>query len=541
MGLQVLFPIFFFQLWKGPCGRLRAMQTQRTRLKPGIRNYNCGALTKAGPCRQPFLSPLCQLAVSIFGPFAFWRIKEVPRCFQWINERRLLSHGKGSFSIPKGLDHPAQGWPIQRGLPWVAVLELIKPERVEYQRLAKRMHPYGVVNSLFFHPGVAPFAPSIHHLSFCIWGCLSVGWALSCQPNEDPSICSALRELTCICTGPGSCWRITASRCERGNYSTYFWPALEYIALFVIVTMHEFGHSLACKQVGGRADQIVLWPFGGVAYVAPPRRPGATLWCIAAGPLVNVVLFPILLGSWFLAQRLGWPDSAPDAYTFTLTLCYIDLMLLVFNLLPIYPLDGGQILQSLLWFVFGYARSLMIAASLGLVGVAGLILFAIHEQAWWLGFMCILVVLYCWGGLQRARALSRLAAAPRHRGWLVRPAGKRRRRGRFGGAANAAPGSTSSPPGRSVPVAGRKWRSCRVRPAGRPFRSRRSKPGCNGRIFECMGGTGDSPVPPGHWPGGRSNAAFGKSAAPRLQFVALGSGRRVADRDRRVACATQPK
>jgi Zn-dependent protease len=203
---------------------------------------------------------------------------------------------------------------------------------------------------------------------------------------------------------------------RRENYSTYFWPALEYIALFVIVTMHEFGHSLACKQVGGRADQIVLWPFGGVAYVAPPRRPGATLWCIAAGPLVNVVLFPILLGSWFLAQGLGWPGSAPDAYTFTVTLCYIDLMLLVFNLLPIFPLDGGQILQSLLWFVFGYARSLMIAASLGLVGVAGLILFAIHEQAWWLGFMCILVVLYCWGGLQRARALSRLAAAPRHQG-----------------------------------------------------------------------------------------------------------------------------
>jgi len=209
---------------------------------------------------------------------------------------------------------------------------------------------------------------------------------------------------------------------RRENYSSYLWPALEYGALFAIVTMHEFGHALACKQVGGRADTIVLWPFGGVAYVSPPRRPSATLWCIAAGPLVNVGLFPILSGAVFLAQRLGWPHLAPDAYQFTVTLLYIDLMLLVFNLLPIFPLDGGQILQSLLWFIFGYARSLMIAASLGLVGVAALILFAINAHAWlgsnaniwWLGVMCALVVLYCWGGLQRARALSRLAAAPKH-------------------------------------------------------------------------------------------------------------------------------
>ena len=203
---------------------------------------------------------------------------------------------------------------------------------------------------------------------------------------------------------------------QKKDYSSYLWPALEYVALFVIVTMHEFGHALACKQVGGRADQIVLWPFGGVAYVSPPRRPAATLWCIAAGPLVNVGLFPILSGAVFLARRLGWPDIAPDAYQFTVSLWLIDLVLLVFNMLPIFPLDGGQILQSLLWFSFGYARSLMIAASLGLVGVAALIWFAINSHQWWLGVMCGLVVLYCWGGLQRARALSRLAAAPKHQG-----------------------------------------------------------------------------------------------------------------------------
>src|SRR5690348_9871983 len=66
-------------------------------------------------------------------------------------------------------------------------------------------------------------------------------------------------------------------------YSSITWNVLEYLALFVIVMLHEFGHALACRQVGGRANRILLWPLGGIAYVQPPQRPGATLWSIAAG------------------------------------------------------------------------------------------------------------------------------------------------------------------------------------------------------------------------------------------------------------------
>ena len=89
----------------------------------------------------------------------------------------------------------------------------------------------------------------------------------------------------------------------RGHeYASYSWNIVEYLALFLIVLMHEFGHALACRQVGGQANQIVLWPLGGVAYVAPPPRPGATLWSIAAGPLVNVALAPVLTGLWLLSR-----------------------------------------------------------------------------------------------------------------------------------------------------------------------------------------------------------------------------------------------
>ncbi len=144
------------------------------------------------------------------------------------------------------------------------------------------------------------------------------------------------------------------------TYSSLTWNVLEYLALFLIVMLHEYGHALACRQVGGTANQIVLWPLGGVAYVNPPPRPGATLWSIAAGPLVNLVLLPILSVVGILNRSLGLAVAMPNAHALLRAVWFINLGLLIFNLLPIYPLDGGQILRSLLWFAVGRARSLMI-------------------------------------------------------------------------------------------------------------------------------------------------------------------------------------
>src|SRR5579872_7233145 len=111
---------------------------------------------------------------------------------------------------------------------------------------------------------------------------------------------------------------------RAGRYSSITWNVLEYLALFVIVMLHEYGHALACRQVGGRANQIVLWPLGGVAYVDPPPRPGATLWSIAAGPLVNVALVPILYVLTGSGLSLGWARSVPDAYRLVLAIAWIN-------------------------------------------------------------------------------------------------------------------------------------------------------------------------------------------------------------------------
>ena len=202
------------------------------------------------------------------------------------------------------------------------------------------------------------------------------------------------------------------------RYSSMSWCVYEYLALFLIVLLHEFGHSLACRSVGGRADQIVLWPLGGVAYVDPPPRPGATLWSIAAGPLVNVLLIPILIMAWFAAHALNWPVTNPNLYLLIVSICVINAVLLCLNMLPIYPLDGGQILRSLLWFFLGRARSLMVASVIGLVAslaaIVLLLAFAAHQT--WLVIMAVFVLLNAWGGLQQARILARVAAAPRRAG-----------------------------------------------------------------------------------------------------------------------------
>ena len=200
-------------------------------------------------------------------------------------------------------------------------------------------------------------------------------------------------------------------------YSNYGWSALEILSLFLIVLMHEFGHALAARSVGGTANLIVLWPLGGVAYVDSPQRPGAQLWSIAAGPLVNVVLFPILVGLAYIGKHHGWLENYPDAYLLIRGIAIINTVLLVFNLLPIYPLDGGQILRSLLWFPFGRANSLLAASVIGIIGVVGLIAVAIWAGDTWLIIMAVFIALNCWGGLKQAQALAKIAKLPRRAGF----------------------------------------------------------------------------------------------------------------------------
>jgi Zn-dependent protease len=122
------------------------------------------------------------------------------------------------------------------------------------------------------------------------------------------------------------------------------------IFLFASVFLHEMGHCRAARRVGGNASEVLLWPLGGLATVDIPDRPANHLAVAIGGPIVNLVLWLILLpialysgdgvGSFFLRMPVSDPVSIAAA---------VNLDLLLFNLLPAFPLDGGRILHSVVW------------------------------------------------------------------------------------------------------------------------------------------------------------------------------------------------
>lgn len=150
--------------------------------------------------------------------------------------------------------------------------------------------------------------------------------------------------------------------------------------LFGIVLLHEFGHCFGARAVGGDAHNIVMWPLGGLAFADAPMRPWPQFVTVACGPLVNVAL--CALSAAVLIAATGRLDvvslnpwsafnyfAADETWQLYLGMFYsVNLAILYFNLLPIYPLDGGQLLWTILWPFTGLQRATVLAAQLGLVG-----------------------------------------------------------------------------------------------------------------------------------------------------------------------------
>jgi Zn-dependent protease len=191
--------------------------------------------------------------------------------------------------------------------------------------------------------------------------------------------------------------------------------------LFGIVLLHEFGHCFGARAVGGYAENILMWPLGGLAYAHAPMRPWPQFVTVAAGPLVNVILCLLSAGTIFaltgghvlpsvnpLAMRpivlVAGPFSAPDWIWYVFTFYQVNLFLLAFNLLPIFPFDGGQLFHAIIWPFVGLQRASIIACMVGLAGCAALAMLGIRQGG---GGMLIFIAIFggftCWQRLQAAR------------------------------------------------------------------------------------------------------------------------------------------
>src|SRR5213595_1227986 len=150
----------------------------------------------------------------------------------------------------------------------------------------------------------------------------------------------------------------------QGGSAIAFWRVIFVLLLFVCVVLHEFGHAIAAKSYGINTPDITLLPIGGVARMeCMPEEPRQELIIALAGPLVNVVialtLFAVVCWRGLAAQAaMGGPDLLAQ-------LLVINVVLVLFNLLPAFPMDGGRVLRGLLATRLSYARATQIAASIG--------------------------------------------------------------------------------------------------------------------------------------------------------------------------------
>jgi Zn-dependent protease len=194
--------------------------------------------------------------------------------------------------------------------------------------------------------------------------------------------------------------------------------------LFLSVLLHELGHCFGARWVQGDAQQVLLWPLGGLAYVDVPHTPRANFLATAAGPAVNLVLCLVcgllllitgpqpIQPPWSpfgypgrgvdgLVALTAWDGSAVHLSPYSLSvllswLFFVNWLQALFNLLlPGYPLDGGRLLQAALWPYLGYRRATRTAVFFGFGTVFVIAIFAIATQEVLAMFLALFIYSAC--------------------------------------------------------------------------------------------------------------------------------------------------
>jgi Zn-dependent protease/predicted transcriptional regulator len=163
---------------------------------------------------------------------------------------------------------------------------------------------------------------------------------------------------------------IAVSHILQGDPALQTLAAIAFIlALFACVVLHEFGHALTARRYGIKTRDITLLPIGGLARLERmPEQPIQELWVALAGPAVNVVIAALLFAFLTITNALEPLERlSVTSGSFVERLMAVNISLVLFNLLPAFPMDGGRVVRALLAMRMEYTRATQIAASLGQV------------------------------------------------------------------------------------------------------------------------------------------------------------------------------
>ena len=165
------------------------------------------------------------------------------------------------------------------------------------------------------------------------------------------------------------------------------------IAIFTVVILHELAHSIVGRLFGYKVEDITLLPIGGMARMKDiPEKPIAEILVAVSGPMINIIIgllgllvFSLIYGKAFLM------DMDFESYTFPRMFISFNFIMAIFNLLPIFPMDGGRVLRGILAIFFNYSKSTHIAAEVGRVLAIMMVVIAIFFKQYWIALIGVFI------------------------------------------------------------------------------------------------------------------------------------------------------
>jgi Zn-dependent protease/CBS domain-containing protein len=200
-------------------------------------------------------------------------------------------------------------------------------------------------------------------------------------------------------------WLAVSYWFELHNWNAVISGVLFILTLFLCVVLHEYGHALTARRYGIMTRNITLYPIGGVARLERiPENPIEELWVALAGPAVNLVIAAVLSLMLFLSHSpITLQNLNIASGSFLTRLLTVNLVLVAFNLLPAFPMDGGRVLRAILAMNMDHTKATQIAASIG------------QAMAFLFGFVglftdpfLLFIALFVWIGAEQEASMAQI-------------------------------------------------------------------------------------------------------------------------------------